>query len=137
MISYTCLPVYLSTCLPVYLSTCLPVYLFTCLPVHLSTCLPVYLSTCLSVYLSTFLSVYLSTCLPVYLSACLPVYLSTCGNKGSSKYSNLMSPGAGRVAWGIVTIVSKERYLTKTQNGRYQQKIFNFYILFVNLQFAK
>ena len=44
-----------------------------------------------------------------------------------------MSPGAGRVAWGIVTIVSKERYLTKTQNGRYQQKIFNFYILFVNL----
>ena len=44
-----------------------------------------------------------------------------------------MSPGAGRVAWGIVTIVSKERYLTKTQNGRYQQKIFNFYILFVHL----
>ena len=39
-----------------------------------------------------------------------------------------MSPGAGRVAWGIVTIVSKE-----TQNERYQHKIFNFYILFIHL----
>ena len=30
-------------------------------------------------------------------------------------------------------MVSIERYLTKIQNGRFQQNFFNFYILFVQL----